>query len=312
MARNQPRVVYAIARWAELYEPPPKAHRGGRGPLKYYMSRVHPHVWTSEYRRLYGAAAELLLAALGLFVKCCEMAGGEPRGPARDGTVYGDDHMPATCAVIAEENGFPEDLVARCLAALVEAGWVEELPYDEWVSRGNGEWRAAAGGDAGQPATAGDGGEVRAAAGPNENRNRDRNNNENLNRDRNPNGERGTDSDLSSQMDSGSDSAAEGHQGIRSTTVLALAEIFHVRPEGPEDKTRRGQQTRSDITTLRRICEHVITSSAPGPAKEQAADLIALAEEKRGSTLVNKLAGFTKAAKTRWDIPFQRRQRRTA
>jgi len=161
-------VVDIIARWSELYEPPKKAGAGGKGPLKFVQLRVHPHVWTVDYRRLHQKVGEEHLAtALGVFAKCLEMAGGEDRGGHRNGTIYNDRHGPANAAQIAEENGFPFRQVEFCLDCLVEAGWVTKVaqPARKDQPGESPPLTANAGSGGKRRETAGNGGKRRETAG---------------------------------------------------------------------------------------------------------------------------------------------------
>ena len=82
------------------------------------------------------------------------------------------------------------------------------------------------------------------------------------------------------------------HAAIRQVTVLKLVDLF-----GAVRKVRK--QSDSDITTLKRIVDHVIVGSER-EAKAKSGLLLDLANEKLTSRLHSKIGGFVKACLVKW------------
>lgn len=114
-----------IRGWDSLYEPPRRdLGRDGDGPLRYVKCRVYGHKISSGMLDLADAVPDGHLEAFGLFLKLLEFAGSQPRA-TRDGAARDNHGQPATITWIARRVMAPEARVAKLLAGLALARWIE-------------------------------------------------------------------------------------------------------------------------------------------------------------------------------------------
>lgn len=85
------------------------------------------------------------------------------------------------------------------------------------------------------------------------------------------------------------------HPAHRQIAVVKIVELF----AGQRVHTGESSQTDADVTTIKRIVDHVIVGS-DADALIRRGDLIAMAKEKYSSRLRKPLAGFVKACRVKW------------